>query len=328
MLAAAVQVLYYLKLTWKDLKQRFQWDFAREWLKGSTVNIYNAIGNQLAASTIILLFLYGGQTARGNYQAATTYANIVGYALFLSYALYPKLLAKNSPAYVTSTLKTVLMFAIPMVTVVLSLPKSLLTILNVQYTDATPILLLLAVDAFVVLISQFYSSVVFGIERLDEEATIPFKKLVKSKIFRVFSLPYLQAAFSIPTCFYVLTQYAVGQPVLAAVSVAAINLTVHTAVLVIQYAMVRGSIRFIVPWMSICKYVFASTVSAVFFNAFPATATILSTLTVVLVGTAIYVSILVAIDKEARHLIRSIWHEIKDVVSHSQNNKQPIQSPT
>jgi len=320
-LAAAVQVLYYLKLTFKDLRERLQWALAREWLKGSTVNIYNAVGNQLAASTIILLFLYGGQTARGNYQAAATYANIVGYALFLSYALYPKLLGKNSPGYVTSTLKTVLMFAIPMATVVLSLPRSLLTTLNVQYIEATPILLLLAVDGLVILVSQFYSSVVFGIERLDEEAVIPFKKLVGSKIFKVFSLPYIQAAFSLPACFYILTQFAVGHPVLAAVFVAAINLTVHTGALFIQYVMMRGSVRISVPWRSICKYVFASAISAAFFYVLPATGTLLLTLTVVLAGVAIYVSILLAIDKDARHLVRSIWHAIKGMVPHASKNK-------
>jgi O-antigen/teichoic acid export membrane protein len=320
-LAAAVQVLYYLKLTFEDLKQRLQWAFAREWLKGSTVNIYNAVGNQLAASTIILLFLYGGQAARGNYQAAATYANVVGYALFLSYALYPKLLGKNSPRYVTSTLKTVLMFAIPMATVVLSLPRSLLTILNVQYVEATPVLLLLVADGLVVLVSQFYSSVVFGVERLDEEAVIPFKKLIGSKIFKVFSLPYIQAAFSLPACFYVLTQYAVGHPVLAAAFVVAINFSAHTVALFIQYAMMRGSVRISVPWRSICKYVFASAISAVFFYVLPATATILLTLTVVLAGTAIYVSILLAIDKDARHLIVAIWREIKGMVPHALKNK-------
>ena len=121
-MATAVQVLYYLKLTMKELKQKIQWTYAREWLKYSTVNIYFAVGNQLAASTIILLFLYGGQAARANYQAAATYASIIGYSLFLSYALYPRLLTKNNLEDVTSTLKTVLMFAVPMATITLSLP--------------------------------------------------------------------------------------------------------------------------------------------------------------------------------------------------------------
>jgi O-antigen/teichoic acid export membrane protein len=247
-IAATVQVLYYLKLTLKELRQKIQWAYAREWLKSSIVNIYNAAGSQLAASTIILLFLYGGPEARGNYQAASTYPNIIGYSLFLSYALYPKLLTKVNSEDVTSTLKTVLMFAIPMVTITLSLPQSLLTILNTHFNEATPILVLLALDAFVILISQFYSTVIFGVEKLDEEAKIPFRELVRSKIFKVFSLPYIQAAISIPTCFYILTHYASGQPVHAAVFTVAINLAAHTATLIIQYAMMHNSVRINVPW--------------------------------------------------------------------------------
>jgi hypothetical protein len=314
MIAAAVQVLYYLNLTWKDLREKIQWAYAKEWLIGSTVNIYNAIGNQLAASTIIMLFLYGGQAARGNYQAATTYANIIGYALFLSYALYPKLLAKNSLEDVTSTLKTVLMFAVPLTTITLSLPQSLLTILNVHYNEAAPILLLLAVDAFVALISQFYSSVIFGVERLDEKAVIPFRELVRSKIFKVFTLPYIQAVISIPTSFYILTQYAGSQPVYAAVFVTAINLAAHVATSLIQYAIMHNSIRINFPWRSMGKYVLAAAVSAAFFYMLPDTTTIALTLAVVLAGSAIYISVLLSIDRDAREIVRAIWHEIKGMV--------------
>jgi O-antigen/teichoic acid export membrane protein len=313
-ISASVQVLYYLKLTMKELRQKIQWAYARQWLKWSSANIYNAVGNQLAAFPVILLFLYGGQAARGDYQAATTFANIIGYSLFLSYALYPRLLAKNDPEEVTSTLRTVLMFAIPMTTIILSLPQSLLTILNVHFNEATPVLLLLAVDTFAVLISQFYSSVIFGVEKFDEEATIPFRELLRSKIFKVFALPYVQAVISIPACYYILTQYAGGRPVQAAVFVTAVNLAAHTATFLIQYAMMHDSVRINVPWKSIGKYIFASAVSAAFFYVLPDTTTILLTLAVVLAGSAIYLSVLLAIDRDARRTVNSIWLEIKGMV--------------
>lgn len=313
-LAATVQVLYYLKLTFKELKQKIQWAYARDWFKYSTVNIYNAVGNQLAASTIILLFLYGGQAARGNYQAAATYANIVGYALFLSYALYPRLLVKNNLEEVTSTLKTVLMFAIPLSTIILSLSESLLTILKVSYNEATPILLLLTMDGFVVLITQFYSSVIFGIEKLDEEAAIPFKKLIRSKIFKVFTLPYIQAIIAVPASFYILTQYASGQSVLAAVYVTAINLIARVVTFFVQYAMMRSSVRIDVPWKSVGKYVLASAIMAAFLYILPRTTTITLTLAVVLAGSAVYMSTLLVIDGDARLIVKAILDTIRDLI--------------
>lgn len=321
-LAATAQVLFYLKLTASEYQPRIQWAYVREWLKGSTVNLYNAVGNELAALTIILLFVYGGQAARGDFQAASTYAAVIGYPLFLAYALYPRLLTKNILEEVTFTLKTVLMFAIPLVTIILSVPQSLLTILNVHYGEATPILLLLTIDTFVVLISQFYSSVIFGAERLDEEATIPFRQLMKSKIFKVFSLPYIQAAIAIPTCLYLLPLYASGNSVLAAVIVVGVNLVAHATTLLIQYAMTRTSVPIIFPWTSTGKYVFASIVAAIFFYFVPHTTTLSSTFALVLTGGAIYVSVLLAIDPDARKIVIAIWNEIRSITKRDELSPQ------
>jgi hypothetical protein len=319
-ISITIQVLYYLKLTSKDLKEKLCWTYAKEWVKGSTANIYNAIGSQLAASPIILLFLLGGQAARGNYQAATTFSNMIGYALFLSYALYPKLLADNNLKDVTASLKTVLMFAIPMTAIVLSIPQSLLTVLNIQYNEATPILLLLAVDAFILLISQFYTSVIFGVEKLDEESEIPMKKLVKSKIFKVFTLPYIQAAISIPTCLYVLTQIAAGHPVNAAVYVTAISLAAHIVILLIQYTMMHTTVHINIPWRNIGKYILASAITATALYVLPHATTLTRTLATALAGAAIYLAILLSIDREARKTVTLIWEEIKSITKKNNNS--------
>lgn len=309
--AASIQVLYYLKLVFPELRERIQWAYVREWLKSSIINIYNAVGNQLAASTIILLFVLGGQAARGNYQAAATYANVIGYALFLSYALYPKLLIKSNPQDITSTLKVVLLFAIPMTTIALSIPVSLLTILNVHFGEAFPILMFLAVDGFIVLISQFYSSVILGAERVDEEARIPLMSLVGSRIFSLFSLPYIQAIITLPTCFYVLTTYALGEPINAAVFTIAITMAGHLTVLALQCWMTRNLIHFGIPWKNIGKYVTGAFISALFFLVAPKTSTIVSTFAIILIGGGIYASVVLAADKDARHILTEIWHELK-----------------
>jgi hypothetical protein len=205
------------------------------------------------------------------------------------------------------------MFAIPMTTIVLSIPQSLLTILNIHYNEATPILLLLAIDAFILLISQFYTSVIFGVEKLDEQAVIPMKKLAKSKIFKVFTLPYIQAAISVPATLYALTQLTAGQPVHAAVYVTAINLTAHTTILLIQYAMMHTAVPIRIPWKNIGKYILASAVTAAFLYILPDTTTLFLTLAIALAGAEVYLVTLLAIDKEARKIVTLIWKEIKSI---------------
>lgn len=311
--AASVQACYYVRLLAKDLRQRIRWNYLREWLKGSTANLYNAVGNQLAAFIFILLFLYGGQAARGEYQAAATFANIVGYSSFLAFALYPKVLAKNSLEDVASSFKIVLMFAIPMATIAITISKSLLTILNAFYSVASPILILLTLDAVVLLISQFYNSLIFGVERLDEEAKIPLGKLVRSKMFKVFTLPYIQAAIALPTAYLILTGLATGQSVNAVLYVTGINLCVHIATFLGMYAIMRKSVRISVPWRSIAKYVFASAVTATVLYFLPHPTTIVLTLAKATAGVGTYALLLLAIDVEARELVASIWHEIKGI---------------
>jgi hypothetical protein len=197
---------------------------------------------------------------------------------------------------------------------VLSIPQSLLTVLNIQYNEATPILFILTVDAFILLISQFYTSVIFGVEKLDEEAQISMKKLVKSKIFKVFTLPYIQAAISIPSCLYVLTQIAAGHPVNAAVYVTAINLVAHIAILLIQYATMHTTVHINIPWRNIGKYVLASAITATVLLVLPHPTTLTRTLATALTGALVYLAILLSIDREARKTVTLIWREIKSII--------------
>jgi hypothetical protein len=77
----------------------------------------------------------------------------------------------------------------------------------------------------------------------------------------------------------------------------------------------RGSVRISVPWRNIGKYILASVASAAFFYMLPDTTTILLTLSVILAGSAIYISVLLAIDRDARRTVGAIWHEIRTMIN-------------
>jgi len=309
--ATFIQIVYYLRLVLKDLRQRIQWSYVREWLKGSVGYIYNSVGVQIAGFIFILLFIYGGEAARGDYQAAATFAGIVGYSSALAFALYPKLLTEDSLKEVTSSLRTVLMFAIPMAAVAMSMSKSLLTVLKGSYADSWFVLFLLAIDAIIVLLSSFYTSVVLGIEKLDQGAKIPLNQFVRSKMFKVFTLPYVQAAIALPAGFYVLTQLAAGNPLQAAIYVTIINMGAHIAAFLFVYLTTLGSVTIVVPWRNIGKFVFASAIMVTVLYLLPHPTTIIPTLGTVVLGGAIYAALLLAIDREARMFVNSIWEEIK-----------------
>jgi hypothetical protein len=206
----------------------------------------------------------------------------------------------------------VLMFAIPMAAGAMAISESFLVILDAPYGEAAPILFLLAFDSLVLTISQFYTSVFLGVERLDKEAKIPLRRLVRSHIFTVFTLPYIHAAITLPTTYYVLTTFAAGQPVQAAVYVTAINMTARIAMFLVLYAIMQRSVKVIVPWKSVGKYVFASVVMAATLYLLPHPTRIVVTLAAAALGAVVYMALLLVIDKEVRMLAVSIVQEIKN----------------
>jgi O-antigen/teichoic acid export membrane protein len=309
--AFTIQIAYYLKLLSKELKQPIKWNYVKEWLKGSTINIYYSVGDRIAALIFIMLIIYGGQAARGQYQAAMTITNIIMYSSYLSFALYPKLLAESSIQDITTSLKTVLMFAIPMTAGAIALSNSYLIILNKIYEEAAPVLIVLAVGAFVQIISQFFSSVLFGLEKIDEKAKIPLRKLVKSPLFIAFTLPYAQSAITLPTTFYVLTTFAQNPPVTAALYVGIIDTIARSAMFLVLYVIVHRMVKLNIPWKNIAKYVFASVVMASILFLIPHPTRLLFTLGITAAGAILYLTVLIAIDKEARALANYMWQEIK-----------------
>jgi len=308
--AYAIQISYFSKIVAEELKQKIRWAYVKEWIKGSLANIYNVIGNQVANFIFIMLFIYGGEAARSDYGAAAIVANVIPYSFFLAFALYPKLLAERKLEDITASLKLVLMFAIPMTIGAIAMPDSFVIILKSEYKESAIILRLLAIDALTRTLSQFFNSVIFGFERLDEKAKIPFKQLVKSNIFKVFTLPYIHSAITLPTAFYVLTNFAYN-PLQAALYVTIINMSARFTMFLILYIIVRKTVQVIIPWRNILNYVFAAAVMGVILYTIPHPTKITPTIGAAIAGGLIYIILLMIIDKEARSLIRSIWSEVR-----------------
>jgi len=222
------------------------------------------------------------------------------------------LLAKTcSNEEVGLSFRTVLMLAIPLATITMIMSVSFLTILNISYSVAWPVLIALTIDTLVLLIYNFYTSCLFGVEAFDAEGQISMRKLVRSKIFKVFSVPYIQAAIALPLTYFVLTQLPMGGSVGVTVEVIAILIGVHISTFIGVYAYMNHSIRIPVAWKSIGKYVLAAFIMGVALWLLPTTLTLLSTIAKAIAGFAFYAGLLVTIDLEARTVVKLIWLELR-----------------
>ncbi len=323
-LGPAIQLMYYCYRLSGYFKEKANWSYLKQWFKGSSATAFNAAGTQVMSFVFILLFLYAGSEARAYYQAALSFTTIVGYASSLAVALYPKLLANScSEEDIGSSFKTVLMLAIPLAALVMVMAASFLTVLNVSYGVAWPVLVALTVDTVVVLVTTFYSNCLMGVEAFDVEGQISLRKLVHSKIFKVFSIPYIQAAFALPVTYYVLTQLPMDGPVQSTVTVIGILISVHIATFIGLYTFMRHTVHIPVAWKSIVKYILAALVMAAVLLFLPATTTLVFTIAKTIAGFALYIGLLLIIDAQARELVKLIWQEIKYTlkqITHRGNN--------
>jgi hypothetical protein len=311
-LSCFVQIGYYVSLLADEFKQKTDWSYLKQWLKGSTAIAYNAIGNQLGNFVLILLFFYGGPNTRAYFQAASSFTIIVGYSLSLSTALYPKLLAKNCTSEdIGNSFRTVMMLAIPLAALTFVMPVSFLTILKSQYGVAWPVLIGLSINTLVSLICSFYGGCLSGTEAFDAEGQISIRRLVKSKIFKAFTLNYVQAAIALPIAYVVLTRLPVAGSVLAALYVVAILIGTQILAFALLYWIMRRSVSIPVAWRSIAKYVLAAALMSGVLYLLPTTTTLLYTIAKAITGFALYIALLLLIDNQARQLIRLIWEEIR-----------------
>jgi len=312
-IAFAVQVGYYFKLNAVELKERIQWGYLREWLKGSVLNIYSVVGSQIAAFIFILLFSLGGEGSRGIYGAAAQIANVITYSSFLSFALYPKLLADRKSEDVTDSLKTVLMFALPMTVGAIALANSYIILLRVELVEfpgAALVLVVLALDALVTVISGIYGSVLFGVETVDQEE-MSVRSLIRSRLFKFYSLSYVHSAITLPTTYFVLTTFAYQQPLEAALSVCVINSIVRFAMFIVLVTMVRKTFKVAIPWKAIGKYLLAASVMGIALFLLPYSNRISTTLIWTAIGAAVYLTVLMLIDKNSRELPKSVFQELR-----------------
>jgi hypothetical protein len=162
-----------------------------------------------------------------------------------------------------------------------------------------------------------------GVEAFDAEGKIALRKLIRSKIFKIFTITYIQAAIALPLAYFVLTSLSVAGSVQAVVNIIAISIAVHISTFTGLYFFMRKTVRLPIAWKSITKYVCASVLMGIILFIMPSTFTLLFTVAKAVVGLAIYVAVLLAIDKQARELLNLIILEINGVLKQliSKNDK-------
>jgi len=303
--AILIQSIFYLRLLMREFVGDIRWDYVREWLKGSLLNIYGIIGGRILTLANIFLFIYCGELSRAYYGASSAIASIIGYSSSLAFALYPKLLSGAEAKDVELSLKMVLMFAIPMSLGAITLSEEILLILGQSYGPAWRALIILALNMLVSAPSSVFDSVISGMERLDAEAKISYRGVVRSRLFLLLTLYYVQAAIVTPLSYAIFS--SVSLDALAAVVYLAIISTIANIIITLaKYALAKRCLKFSIPWASIAKYLGVSLIMALILYLLQTPARLTITVAKTLFGGLVYFLILLAVDRETREIARLV----------------------
>jgi hypothetical protein len=286
---------------------------ARKWSKMGWIPIYsNLAATLIGADAFIVTLLASSTQPIAFWNAALAIAGVVGYSTQLSFALYPKLLSGGDARDVETSFKLVLMFAVPSAVGALILAEPLLKVLGYKFVEAATILRLSTLTALLGCIIGVLGSVIIGTEKVDiEDAS--FKKLLRSRLFLLPTLSYVQALIYLPAL-------SIASAIIINLSLKPIYINVPLActliglfstipIFIYEYRLAKRILPFQFPVKSLAKYCLASIVLGVFMLFYPKN--VVETIASVFVGGLAYFLVLFIIDRDARQLTNSIISKIK-----------------
>jgi len=312
-----IQSLALLLMLRGVLTGRFDPGLVRRWTKMSWLPLYH----EASAAVYMLIFLTLTWFTRSTEPVALMVASEVAtipivYTSFLAGGLYPRLLSGGGRADIESSLKLVLMLAIPATVGTFILAQPILRILRPEYAVASFILMVLTVKGFIKALAGIPSAIILGVERVDVDERPSFRDYVKSKLFLLPTLAWLANGVS-ATLMLIIAWYGVSRGMSYITLVFNYVLTdlliVGIPFNVYLWLVSRRMAPFKLPTKSISRYSFSAAIMALFLILFypkisgvSLAQTLLATLPIIGGGAVIYFSILLAIDKESRFLARSL----------------------
>ena len=160
--------------------------YLRAWIRQAWIPLYVSIPHVLVNLDIIIYTtITSSVVGVAYYAAAMVVAKLVARAGRISQALYPKLLAEGSREHITENLTWLLYFAVPMLIMAAIFSRHAMFLLNPEYAGAWMAGVLLAFNAFLHVLIDFFQKILMGTDIVDIDEMPRASSLLKSKLFLV-----------------------------------------------------------------------------------------------------------------------------------------------
>jgi O-antigen/teichoic acid export membrane protein len=289
----------------------------KEWLKLYHVpSVWYLTQILTIADTFVASVGAGGTNITGFFQAGFQVATLVGYSQFLSIALYPLLLRRESDRITGKVLEFSLMFGVPMAAGAIALAPQILYLLKPVYTESSTILVLLSLAAVADLVSTVFDRALMGKENADLASVNKSGRIIRSDLMFVSASNFGGSAVYLCAVFLIAEMMPKGSPDAPAVYATywALAQLVFMAALVgvkLRRVRARMPLSFTRPmlWYVVSSAAMAATLYLVGGTAIPAgLGTIdsgLRLLGLVGLGGAVYFGVLYLLDADFRGTARA-----------------------
>ena len=177
----------------EKIKNTFKKKYLQKWLKLSWISLYPSIYNILGGSTILIFTILSGSILGIAYWTASAIlASTIAPAGLMSRAVYPKLLENKDISFFKDNISYLFYFGIFSTSLVIIFANPGLFALNPSFVIATPIVVLLAIEGFLVVLTNVFQQSLTGIEKVDAIDNSTAKDYLKSNLFHVHTMRLIQ----------------------------------------------------------------------------------------------------------------------------------------
>lgn len=300
---------------------RPEWGVASQILRHIWLPLYSGLPNALGELQFIaVVLILGSSEVLGYVSAVLLVGSVVALAGNLSSGLYPKLLQSQSSTAVETSLKMVLMIAIPSSVGGIILSEHILNLLRPDYRMVAPALAIALPSTILYLINNILDATLIGQERADFDNSSDFKKLIKSWLFLVPTINIVHSIAYIVSLALVLLYFSKSGILTIVIIWFVIHFSISIPFLVYKIKVSNQSSIFRRILLPVTKYILSAMMmggvififrpanipSQIFFS-FPLL------LPVIIAGIITYFGILYIIDEEFRSLARLIVSNTRSI---------------
>ena len=231
----------------EKIKNNIKTLYIKKWLRLFWLPSYPSLGSIIAAlDVLIFTIITGSVVGLAFYASALIISKLCSNAISITTAVYPKLLeGKQIGTIVQNNITLLSYFAIPLATISIFFAKPAVFALNPIYVDAHVAIIFMTLRTFLFTFSVPFAQFLTGIEKIDTQDNASFKDYIRSKLFLIPSIRFIQySVYLVSLAFVLMMVYSSSTDVELITYWAIVWLVIEIPFFIYLYILIKKNFNF------------------------------------------------------------------------------------